>query len=88
MGKAGRGVYRYRFSGLVPGANSQRIAPADRPDPGQRRSLAAAARCGQVDVRVALLKNFNLEADVTYRDYKKFRTDTRIVPVGELQEQH
>lgn len=42
----------------------------------------------RVDVRVALLKNFSLEADVTYRDYKKFRTDTRIVPVGELQEQH
>ena len=42
----------------------------------------------KVDVRVALLKNFNLDADVTYRDYKKFRTDTRIVPVGELQEQH
>jgi hypothetical protein len=41
----------------------------------------------KVDVRVALLKNFNLEADVTYRDYKKFRTDTKIVPVGELQEQ-
>jgi hypothetical protein len=42
----------------------------------------------KVDVRVALLKNFNLEADVTYRDYKKFRTDTKIVPVGELQEEH
>jgi hypothetical protein len=40
----------------------------------------------KVDVRVALLKNFNLEADVTYRDYKKFRTDTKIVPVGGLQE--
>ena len=40
----------------------------------------------KVDVRVALLKNFNVEADVTYRDYKKFRTDTKIVPVGELQE--
>ena len=37
----------------------------------------------KVDVRVALLKNFNIEADVTYRDYKKFRTDTKIVPVGE-----
>ena len=33
------------------------------------------------------LKNFDVEADVTYRDYKKFRTDTKIVPVGELQEQ-
>lgn len=42
----------------------------------------------KVDVRVALLKNFNVEANVTYRDYKKFRTDTKIVPVGELQEQH
>jgi hypothetical protein len=29
-----------------------------------------------------------MEADVTYRDYKKFRTDTKILPVGELQEQH
>ncbi len=38
----------------------------------------------KVDVRVALLKNFNLEADVTYRDYKKFRTDTRIVPAAEI----
>jgi hypothetical protein len=42
----------------------------------------------KVDVRVALLKNFNVEADVTYRDYKKFRTDTKILPVGELQEPH
>jgi hypothetical protein len=42
----------------------------------------------KVDVRLALLKNFNLEADMTYRDYKKFRTDTKIVPVGEWQEQH
>jgi hypothetical protein len=42
----------------------------------------------KVDVRVALLKNLNIEADVTYRDYKKFRIDTKIVPVGELQEPH
>ncbi len=39
----------------------------------------------KVDARVALLKNFNLDMDTTYRDYKKFRTDTRIVGVGELQ---
>jgi hypothetical protein len=39
----------------------------------------------KVDVRVALLKNFNVEEDVTYRDYRKFRTDTKIVPVGESQ---
>jgi hypothetical protein len=40
----------------------------------------------KVDVRIALLKNFNLEADVTYRDYKKFRTDTRIVPQADIQD--
>lgn len=38
----------------------------------------------KVDVRLALLKNFNVEDDITYRDYKKFRTDTKIVPVGEV----
>jgi len=42
----------------------------------------------KVDVRVALLKNFNVDADVTYRDYKKFRTGTRIVGVGEVVESH
>lgn len=40
----------------------------------------------KVDVRVALLKNFNVDEDVTYRDYKKFHTDTKIVGVGEIQE--
>jgi hypothetical protein len=39
----------------------------------------------KVDARVALLKNFNLDLDTTYRDYKKFRTDTKIVGVGEVQ---
>jgi hypothetical protein len=42
----------------------------------------------KIDVRLALLKNFNVEDDITYRDYKKFRTGTRIVPIGEVQEQH
>lgn len=40
----------------------------------------------KVDARVALLKNFNMDIDVTYRDYKKFRTDAKIVGVGEVQE--
>lgn len=39
----------------------------------------------KVDVRMALLKNFNVEQDVTYKDYKKFRTDTKITPLGEVQ---
>jgi hypothetical protein len=38
----------------------------------------------RVDARVALLKNFNLDQQTTYRDYKKFRTDTKIVGVGEV----
>ncbi len=37
----------YRFCGMVSGANPQGIAPADRPDAGQRRSLAAPACRGQ-----------------------------------------
>ncbi len=42
----------------------------------------------KVDVRVALLKDFNIEDDITFRDYKKFRTDTKIVPIGEVQQPH
>jgi len=40
----------------------------------------------KLDARVALLKEYNLDDDVTYRAYKKFRTDTKIVPVGEGSE--
>lgn len=36
----------------------------------------------KVDLRLALLKNFNLEEDISDRDYKKFRTDTKIVPIA------
>jgi hypothetical protein len=39
----------------------------------------------KIDVRLALLKNFDVEDDITYRDYKKFRTDSKIIPVGEAQ---
>jgi hypothetical protein len=37
----------------------------------------------QVDVRLALLKNINADVDQTFRDYKKFRTDSKITVVGE-----
>jgi len=40
----------------------------------------------KIDVRLALLKNFNVEDDITYRDYKKFRTGTKIIPLGEASE--
>jgi hypothetical protein len=39
----------------------------------------------KLDARVALLANINVEENVTYRDYRKFRADTKIVPVGEVQ---
>lgn len=37
----------------------------------------------KVDARLALLKEFNVDVDVTDRDYKKFRTDTKVVPIDE-----
>jgi hypothetical protein len=43
----------------------------------------------KLDARIALLKGLNLTEDVAFRDYKKFRTDTRIVPLGEaVLQQH
>ncbi|MBV9180546.1 MAG: hypothetical protein JO356_04485 [Acidobacteria bacterium] len=41
----------------------------------------------KVDARVALLKNLNEEIDLSYRDYRKFRSDTRIVGVGEVRQE-
>jgi hypothetical protein len=40
----------------------------------------------KVDARVALLKNFNMDMDIAYRDYKKFRADAKIVGIGQVQE--
>jgi hypothetical protein len=42
---------------------------------------------GKLDVRIALFKRDNEQAEGTYRDYKKFRTSSRIVSVGEVREQ-
>lgn len=38
-----------------------------------------------VDVRVALLKNFNVEEDIVYKDYKKFHAASRITGMEELK---
>jgi hypothetical protein len=38
-----------------------------------------------VDVRLALLKNFNVEQEITYRDYKKFHAASRITGMEELK---
>lgn len=40
----------------------------------------------KLDARIALFKGLNIDEDVTYRDYKKFRTDIRILPLGESKE--
>lgn len=42
----------------------------------------------KVDVRLALLKNFNIEVDVSDHDYKKFGSDTKIIPLGEAPSEH
>ena len=41
----------------------------------------------KVDVRLALLKNFNFDLEQDYRDYKKFRTSSKIVGMTEVPEQ-
>jgi hypothetical protein len=37
------------------------------------------------DARVALFKGYNIDGEQTYRDYKKFRTSSKIVGIGEVQ---
>ena len=37
----------------------------------------------KVDARLALLKEMNLEVDISDRDYKKFRSETKIVPIAD-----
>jgi hypothetical protein len=39
----------------------------------------------KIDVRLALLKNFDVDLEQTYRDYKKFRATARIVGVGDVK---
>jgi hypothetical protein len=36
-----------------------------------------------LDARLALFKNYDMDVDQTFRDYKKFRTSTKITVVGE-----
>ena len=40
----------------------------------------------KVDARVALFKGFNIDGEQEYRDYKKFRTSSKIVGMGEVKE--
>ena len=40
----------------------------------------------KVDVRVALFKGFNIDGEQDFRDYKKFRTSSKIVGMDEVKE--
>jgi len=39
----------------------------------------------KISARLALLKNLNVVEDVSYRDYKKFRSDVKITPAPEAE---
>jgi hypothetical protein len=39
----------------------------------------------KVDARVALFKGFNIDGEQEYRDYRKFRTTSKIVGMGEVK---
>ncbi|MFZ3342078.1 MAG: hypothetical protein WA213_14425 [Terriglobales bacterium] len=39
----------------------------------------------RVDARLALVKSYNEDVDETFRDYKKFRTESKITGVGDTQ---
>ncbi len=39
------------------------------------------------DARLALLKGYNVDGDQTFRDYRKFRTTSKIVGMGEVHDQ-
>jgi hypothetical protein len=41
----------------------------------------------KLDARVALFKGYKLDGEQTYRDYKKFRTSSRIIGMTEVPEQ-
>ena len=40
----------------------------------------------KVDVRLALLKNFNVDVEQSFRDYKKFGSSTRILGYQEVKQ--
>ena len=40
----------------------------------------------KIDVRLALLKNFDVNVEQSYRDYKKFRATAKIVGIGQVKE--
>lgn len=41
----------------------------------------------KLDARIALFKGYNLDGDQEYRDYKKFRTSSKIVGMGDVHDE-
>jgi hypothetical protein len=41
----------------------------------------------KVDLRLALVKGYHVDGEETYRDYKKFRTSSKIIGVAEVKDQ-
>jgi hypothetical protein len=40
----------------------------------------------KIDVRLALVKNYDVDVEQSFRDYKKFRSSTRILPAEAMQD--
>lgn len=40
----------------------------------------------KLDARVALLKGYNIDGEQTYRDYKKFRSSSKIIGIGQAED--
>jgi hypothetical protein len=38
------------------------------------------------DARVALLKGYNIDGEKTYRDYKEFRSSSKIIGIGQAED--
>jgi hypothetical protein len=41
----------------------------------------------KIDVRLGLIKNFDVDLEQSFRDYKKFRSSSKVVAGGEVEEQ-
>jgi hypothetical protein len=42
----------------------------------------------RLDAKIGLLKHYSIQEESIYRDYKKFRIDTKVVPLGKAEENH
>src|SRR5438552_3998675 len=64
---------------------AKRLQKQEREHEDNRKFVREVANA--YNFRFALLKNFDINLDITDRDYKKFRSDTTIIPLGEARVQ-